>query len=369
MKSKKSIWSLLLLVVAMLAAVQFSCKKDEGDDEETSTKTETETETDSEPWDCVIDITNNRNQILILMCGEEKTAIFVRRGQYLHDTIRVSGSPVTLYLKNANEETFCSKTLKKGERYSVVADVYNTNVDVQWHANFSVTNKTEVDLELVLVGNYGENVLTTISAGEEFTERRGIAESSVTAYLRRSGDEEKFDVVELSDGNNEYKRTIELLRFKYQITNERSETVHGYMQSQTGDPQLFIAVKSGKTESGTAIYSFYGDAEYDVFTFYMTDTQDNLLTEKKSVKSNEEYVVTVENDKGVLKFINKTGYTVNIYINDEFMSYAEKGETIEIQIPVGDFTIKAVEDGGTQTYTGSGTLSKDEVKAYNIGGN
>ena len=39
MKSKKSIWSLLLLVVAMLAAVQFSCKKDEGDDEETSTKT------------------------------------------------------------------------------------------------------------------------------------------------------------------------------------------------------------------------------------------------------------------------------------------------------------------------------------------
>lgn len=289
MKSKKAFFSLLLLFVAMLAMVQFSCKKDDGDDE---TKTET--------WNCVIDITNNRSETLYLMYGSQKVG-FVGGNKSLNATIQVIGSPVTLYLKNDNGDTFCSKTLTTGDGYSVLAPADETEVEVKetLTINYSVTNKTKVELDLVYAGPAGERVLSTIPAGEKITGEKQIEETNesiYSIYLRRTGVDEKFDVMRLASGNNGYKRTIEILYFSYKITNKQSETIYGYMQSPTGDPRLFVAVSSGETKSGTTApyYGFYGDAEYDAFTFYMTDALDNLLSEKKSVYQNEEYVVTIK---------------------------------------------------------------------------
>lgn len=251
MKSKKSIWSLLLLVVAMLAAVQFSCKKDEGDDEETSTKT----------WDCVLDITNNRSETLYLMYGSQKVAV-VGGGKSLNATIQVIGSPVTLFLKNDSGDTFCSKTLTTGDGYSVVVAAEEKTDDkketeetdkketeetdkedssqetqVVWSFNYDINNYRDETVYLYVEVN-GEEKQMTGGIGQDINMTGTINISSsdikfVTVYVKNENGD-KFEEQNLKQGNNYsvsiYSDCYYDNKFSLRIINKKSDPYIIYVE-------------------------------------------------------------------------------------------------------------------------------------------
>ncbi len=279
MKSKKSIFSLLLLFAAMLAMVQFSCKKDDGDDE---TKTET--------WNCVIDITNNRSETLYLMYGSQKVGVIGAK-KSLNATIQVIGSPVTLYLKNDNGDTFCSKTLTTGDAYSVVVPADETDD--------SKDSKED-------------------NKGTKETDKKDSEESQI------------------------------VWSFNYDISNYRDETVYLYAEVNGFEKQMTGGIGQNINQTGTINIS---NSEVKFVTVYVKNENGDKF-EEQNIKQGNNYTASVYSDcyynnKFSLRIVNTKSDPYIIYVSGVKMIELKSGYEITYTLTAGlQYDLKAVQASG-----------------------
>lgn len=244
MKSKNAFFSLLLLFAAMLAMVQFSCKKEE--------EVETVKEVSVKKYTHTVSITNNGSTTLYLVNGSEVVGK-VEAGKTITTTVESEESYVILYLRDSSGNSFYKKVLQNEEPYSVVVPAEKNGdaeskeeetekedetikVDDKWTASFEVTNNS-IGVVYLYVSSYSSFLpYTTINAGEVYNGSIYVTgkSNSLSVYMKIPGFSQKYEEQVLSSISNTYKATIAWTQ-PYFVTNFNSETVY-LMSSDSSDP-------------------------------------------------------------------------------------------------------------------------------------
>jgi ribosomal protein L12E/L44/L45/RPP1/RPP2 len=364
MKSRKCILSLLLLVVAMMAAIQFSCKKEE--------EVETVEEVSVRKYTHTVSITNNGSTTLYLVNGSDVIGK-VEAGKTITTTVESEESYVILYLRDNSGNSFYKKVLQNEEPYSIVVpaekkdnteskeeekkeeekkeetkkEEETTKEEETWTANFEVTNNSWLPMYLY-VSSYGSRPYATINAGEVYNGSLSVTGKSnnITVYLKYIGDTQKYEEQSLSSVANTYKQTIAWCLY-YMVTNRKSETVY-LMSSDSSDP--IATIKSSGTAMGRL---FYFDESKTSVELYVKNAKGAVL-ESKEYKIKQDSLCSIivntdcyYNNTATLKITNKEDDPYTIYINGVSKGKLASGKTASFTITANtSYTLKAVQASG-----------------------
>lgn len=270
MKSKKSIWSLLLLVVAMLAAVQFSCKKDEGDDES---------------WECVLDITNEEDGYCSVYVDGKEIGNVAPQGCW-NTTEEVTGESVRIYCVRPNGDIVYSKTVKKGESYKVVIE--NSN----WSWTCKIRNSSSETIRLYRVYDNDTTFYAAIASGELMEKTYTEKAYSTVFWFIKAGEYTISDEALSENGVHEIdKEVVAPWEVSYSVTNNSNETIYLYGESERESEHYnsTYEIKPGKTVERQQSFLLTGS-----YTMYLKDSNDNIIEKRVLDNNDNEYNVVYE---------------------------------------------------------------------------